>query len=276
MKNQIILIGIGSHGNRAIQQMIDLGILVHTIVIIQDAGFEGSSADQVIRVSSNQELGRLVDYVPLETEDLMVIMVGDLRSNKSIVDHLIVHFKNADPLVRIGLMGIVPPSPEPINIVKRNLFDTFRSFDSFFVFPYDSMGKEMGAASTEKVWNQLIAHVCGAIELVVNGFSQGFQKAGGPIAGHVISDIWGEFKLDNSLLVGTGSSVGEAFDQVLKLPITRKSDRAIMSLSGAVDGEIEQAVALVQEKFGEDLWVTVGPGGCGDEVRMALVVWGVG
>ncbi|MBF0383903.1 MAG: hypothetical protein HQL69_23045 [Magnetococcales bacterium] len=277
MNKRVLLIGIGTLGTQAIDHMIELGTVADTCVF-QDGTLDQPTGAATVLPVPNSFLEFETDiknlFGPESHPDLqLVVLVGDLGIYGPQMLQISMIFQVESIVgIEVGIMGVLP-FPKSPNHLYAHLAKSYLSTVSktVYQFPLSTIAAE--TASEKHMWTRLFEHIAGTTDLAINMELSGLQQIdGADTVQRDISDIWGECVADTSLLVGTGDTVGSAFEQAVEPGWNTCSRAPLLSITGGTSDEVNAVLGQATELFGRKPWSTVGNGGSGGPVRVTVFV----
>jgi hypothetical protein len=258
---KIMLIGIGSIGEEAVNRLVANGIDAHTVMILDDKlltptrtdAFRFLPDDPTYDTKIAKWMSSEIKNQNLGKADLCVL-IGELgRSLSFAFSPLLLALAEAD--VNTAVMGILPPSEDLLHddaIIDSDSMEEMCNY--YFRFPIGDIQSGVESDIEIDVWEHAMNYVYQASELLLNGWVSGFKKASDQtiITGKV-EDLFGEGKAYHGLHIGQGDNSLSAFQKATKHYCDNEKS-VIVSVTGG-ESAIAETVNLARERFGGELWI---------------------
>ena len=263
MENKFMLIGVGDTGKRITDRLVLEGVHANVLTVLDRKPVGGSSDSNthVYDVKSHDRQPKLKEWLDAKNWENyfwnggMVIVVGELGTPLTSA-FLTVQSHLHERAIYFASMEIIPLSENPGDDADKQDRSS-KVADYHFDFFLDSIRKEAGNPTEATIMDLAVEHVCGAVQLLLNGLDHGYKKISAPDGDKTmdLSAIAGKGLDYPQLYVGRGeSAVTNLLDDISTcFPDEEKS--LIVSLTGNHETTVRNK-NLLQKKFTGELWIT--------------------
>jgi hypothetical protein len=256
--SNLIIIGVGKYGQRAVEDMIEEGV-VADYLLIQEEKHAPTHLPTFQLLTDNEDATKLHSWpeseINFETDAyLTVVTIVDLGAPVVQTINSLSSFFEKQSL-SYSVVGIVPQSTDPSHQIAKTNAESIIC-NSYMEFSLDEISQELGSQSYTIIWRRVLDYVVNSVELLSNGMNNGFRSLSDPsVEVSLLGSMFSLKRAHGEIYTGRGKEPSEAFQQAIDGRDILESKTVILSVTGRENASIE-VVGLVKKTFTGELWLT--------------------